>query len=179
MLNSGKCDKSVQDASGDFALHLAAKVGNKKCVEILLPNPENKLFQAEDGVGLTVVDCAMLRTTQIFHANRQNNTPQYGYRMKNNNNNNTAAQHQTEIYNYIVKNLKGGKRVLVKGSLIRSGTEVLVNQANLDVEQKKGPQRGRVSVDDVSMDNADIGKPWLSATCLPGVVAADDDEDND
>jgi ankyrin repeat protein len=42
LINSGKANISLRDASGDFALHYAAKQGAFECIKLLLPEKAKK-----------------------------------------------------------------------------------------------------------------------------------------
>src|SRR5688500_13358181 len=72
LLHNSKIDTKARDSSGDFALHHAVKQSREKCVKLLLPvsagkAKEYQTFLQENGVGLTPLDCAMLKEQQSFH----------------------------------------------------------------------------------------------------------------
>jgi hypothetical protein len=53
--------------------HAGVKEVSKESVELLLPKaqkPKQEPLHQEDGAGLTPLDCAMLKTSQVFHSDR-------------------------------------------------------------------------------------------------------------
>ena len=69
---AGTADISLRDASGDLPLHYATKRGHEEVVHLLLPSDSKKASYAiEDGVGLTPLDCSMLKLLSEFHGPRR------------------------------------------------------------------------------------------------------------
>jgi ankyrin repeat protein len=66
LIDSGKADVHLRDASGDFALHHAVKQAKPEVVDLLLPK-KNKEYSEENGVGYTTLDCAAMVVLSTIH----------------------------------------------------------------------------------------------------------------
>jgi len=107
-------------------------------VELLLPK-EEKIYTQENGVGLTAVDCAMLKLLSPFHgiSNPEN---------RRSHNSNQPISHllvpEKKCHSHLMGHLKK-QRVIVKDEDVTRVTEMMINQANHMVDNLANHSRRR------------------------------------
>lgn len=162
LLSSKKVDLKLRDASGDFALHHAVKQEQSDIVEILLPEKTPKkeitVFTEENGVGLTALDCAMLKMTSIFHSARNSTAQQRHNRFAVSSVHTVVPAHLQKLYKHM-NEVVGHARRITPSNDVRNVTEIIIAQSvaerdRLKKEAFKNPRnrRGNYDEDDNSCD---------------------------
>ena len=113
LLNTGNVDLALRDVGGDFALHGAVKQSSLELVKLLVSEKTaNKdVFRREDGVGLTVVDCAILKCEQYILGRMQPGETE-------------VHKRRVQIKDYLIQIL-GFERKFASTEDIRNVTEVV------------------------------------------------------
>jgi len=130
LLDSKKCDVSLRDSCGDFALHHAIKQSRTSCVKLLISHAKKigggslKSFSLEDGVGLTSLDSAMLKMQNQLVVNRG------GYSYGNTNVSVFLTKEQNSIFKLAFDSKE--KREIVSSDYTRQVTDILLDQVNED-----------------------------------------------
>lgn len=127
----------------------------------MLLNKDDPSYYEENGVGLTVLDCAMLVLIQLFHNERDEGDHHRHWRDFN------CPENELQVFKYLLDYLKT-KRRITSGKEVNKATNLLIQQSTSDKKPLSRWERRNQQVKAKEiLDDIDWAVP-LDEDILPG-----------
>jgi len=131
----------------------------------MLLNKDDPSYYEENGVGLTVLDCAMLVLIQLFHNERDEGDHHRHWRQQQEDFN--CPENELQVFKYLLDYLKT-KRRITSGKEVNKATNLLIQQSTSDKKPLSRWERRNQQVKAKEiLDDIDWAVP-LDEDILPG-----------